>query len=83
MSLFGNLFDLNFDGKATPFEEMMGLHIISQNDQSDFNISSSSHLARDSSQFEDLDFDELSLMDEDERNEFLQDNGYDPDDFDF
>ena len=33
--------------------------------------------------YPDLDFDELEDMDEDERREFLEDAGYDPDDPDF
>ena len=83
MNLFGNFFDLNFDGKATPFEELIGISIINQS-----TLGSKSHVPIPQQlgcdpRAEDLDLNELALLNEYERNEFLEDAGYEPDDFEF
>ena len=83
MNLFGNFFDLNFDGKATPFEELIGISIINQS-----TLGGKSHVPIPQQlgcdpRTEDLDLNELALLNEYERNEFLEDAGYEPDDFEF
>jgi|GEM_PF-7022089 len=76
MGLFGSLFDLNGDGKATEFEELMGLHMMQQHMKETRRDSSS--LFYDDC---DLDHDELDMLDEDGKAEYLEENGYDPEDF--
>ena len=83
MGLFGNLFDFNFEEKTTHLEVLIGIQIMNQSNPGSKGCSSGPQDFGGASRIEDLDFDELELMDEEERNEFLEDSGYDPDDFDF
>lgn len=83
MGLFGNLFDLNFDGKATPFEELVGIHIMNQCNTSNRSNPSPPRHYGCPPRTDDLNLDELALMDEDERSEYLEEVGYDPDAFEF
>lgn len=75
--LFSGLFDLNGDGKLSPMEQaldFMAFNEMMNDDDDDAD-----------SELEDAGLDEfeLSLMDEVERNEMLEDAGLDPDNFDF
>ena len=76
---FGDLFDWNHDGELDAmertldymaFEELTSNTTSEEDDDDDLELSG-------------LDYDELSMMDEDERREVLEDAGLDPDDFDF
>ena len=94
---FGNLFDFNRDGKLDSFERAADFaafaSLVSENDDNDDNEEETSKIADKKATFgdfsdddfleDDLDYDELSYMGEDERTEFFEDAGLDPDDFDF
>ena len=91
---FGNLFDFNRDGKLDSFERAADFaafaSLVSKNDDTEeetSEITDKKAIFEDFSDDyfleDDLDYDELSYMDEDERTEFLEDAGLDPDDFDF
>ncbi len=71
---FDDMFDLNRDGR---------LDIGEQGYQQDFLMRQieEDEDDEDDDDLDELDFDELELMDEDERREALEDAGYDPDDF--
>jgi len=78
--LFGNMFDMNRDGKMDCFERAMEFEFIDSivnkeyyDDEEDL---TELELAG-------LDPEELEYMDEDERREVLEDAGLDPDDYDF
>lgn len=75
--LFGGLFDLNGDGKLSPMEQALDFMAFNEllNDDEDDTAS----------ELEDAGLDEfeLSLMEEEERNEILEDADLDPNDFDF
>lgn len=90
--LFGNLFDFNHDGKLDPIERAAEFDLFSQmmkdgdgdSGADDLNSNLDSDLdAELESDLEmaGLDEDELSMMDEDERREALEDAGLDPDDY--
>lgn len=70
---FDSLFDMNRDGVLDAAEQAFQLDFLTREIEE-----------QDSSSEEDdeLDFNELEYMDEDERCEALEDAGYDPDDFD-
>lgn len=74
MGLFGDLFDFDGDGKLDSFEKAaefgMFMDMVESCEQNELESAG-------------LDVDELSLMDDDERAEALEDAGLDPDDFDF
>jgi hypothetical protein len=91
---FGNLFDFNRDGKLDSFERAADFaafaSLVSENDDTEEETSEITDKKATFGDFsdddfleDDLDYDELSYMDEDERNELLEDAGLDPDDFDF
>lgn len=91
---FGNLFDFNRDGKLDSFERAADFAAFASLDsENDDNKEATSEITDKKATFgdfsdddfleDDLDYDELSYMDEDERNELLEDAGLDPDDFDF
>jgi len=76
---FGNLFDLDHDGELNAMERTLDFLAFDEltrdtelvdEDNDDLEISG-------------LDYEELSMMDEDERIEALEDAGLDPDDYDF
>ena len=79
---FGGLFDFNHDGKLDPMERTMDFmafeEMIRQSETHD-----DDNDMIDEIETAGLDYDELSFMDEDERNEALEDAGLDPDDYDF
>lgn len=74
MGIFGDLFDFNGDGKLDSFEKAaefdMFMDMVESCEQNELESAG-------------LDVDELSLMDDDERAEALEDAGFDADDFDF
>lgn len=77
MGLFGNLFDLNGDGKLDAMEQGIELGAFSA-------IMDAEEAGEVQEELEEagLDLDDLALMDEDERRETLEEAGLDPDDFD-
>jgi len=93
--IFGDMFDFNHDGKMDDFEKsaafatfMSMLEEEKKNKikKSDISLSDNENENEDIEtelEAEGLDYDELSFMDEDERNEILEDCGLDPDDYDF
>lgn len=91
---FGNLFDFNRDGKLDSFERAADFaafaSLVSKNDDTEeetSEITDKKAILEDFSDDDfledDLDYDKLSYMGEDERTEFFEDAGLDPDDFDF
>ena len=75
----GDLFDFDRDGELDPMERAMdflAFEEMTSEDESDDDDVDDIELAG-------LDCDELSMMDEDERREALEDAGLDPDDYDF
>ncbi len=92
-SIFRDMFDFNHDGKMDDFEKsaafatfMSMLEEEKKNKVKNSDISLSDDESEDTEtelEAEGLDYDELSFMDEDERNEILEDCGLDPDDYDF
>lgn len=74
--IFGNLFDLNHDGKMSSLESAMELNFLDEMLRADDEVKSELELSG-------LDLDELEFMDADERRKILQDAGLDPDEYDF
>jgi hypothetical protein len=76
---FGDLFDFNHDGELDPMERAMDFmafeEMTSEDDDDEDDL--------DDIELAGLDYDELSMMDEDERREALEDAGLDPDEYDF
>ena len=92
-SVFEKMFDFNHDGKLDDFEKsaafatFMGMLEEEKKNKakkSDIELSNYENEDMESElEAEGLDYDELSFMDEEERNEILEDCGLDPDDYDF
>lgn len=74
--IFGNLFDLNHDGKMSSLESAMELNFLDEMLRVDDEVKSELELSG-------LDLDELEFMDADKRRKTLQDAGLDPDEYDF
>lgn len=72
------MFDFNFDGKIDAFEMGLSCMIFDEIEKEEKRDSLMNSLS-----FSGLEETELELMDSDERDELLLDNGLDPDDFDF
>lgn len=74
--IFGDMFDLNHDGKMSPMESAMEFAFLDGllNDTSEI---------KTELELSGLDPDELEFMDPDERREALEDAGLDPDEYDF
>ena len=74
MGIFGDLFDFDGDGKLDSFEKAaefgMFMDMVESCEQNELESAG-------------LDVDELSLMDDDERTEALEDAGFDANCFDF
>ena len=68
--IFGNLFDLNHDGKMSSLESAMELNFLDEMLRVDDEVKSELELSG-------LDLDELEFMDADERRKTLQDAGLD------
>lgn len=91
--IFGDMFDFNHDGKMDDFEKSAAFAtFMSMIEEEKKNRAKKSDISLASDENEDieseleaegLDYDDLSFMDEDERNEILEDCGLDPDDYDF
>ena len=93
MGLFGDVFDLNHDGKMDAFESAMEFAVFTDmvesanetdsNDNEDFGTQQ--YMTDNELELLDagIDPDEFEFMDDDERQEALEDAGLDPDDFDF
>lgn len=78
---FGDLFDLDHNGELDSREQLldfMAFEEMSKEEEGDEDDDEIAEL--DMAGF---DYDELSMMDEDERREALEDAGLDPDDYDF
>ena len=75
---FNGLFDLNNDGKLDAFEraaDFAAFQELTSNDEDADELDEISAAG--------LDYDDLEFMDEDERNDLLEEAGLDPDDYDF
>lgn len=87
--IFKEMFDFNHDGKMDDFEKSAAFAtFMSMLEEENKNKIKKSDIYSSDGESEDieaegLDYDELSFMDEDERNEILEDCGLDPDDYDF
>ena len=75
--IFGSLFDFNGDGKLDALERGMEFMAFQQI------VGGGSGDEIDALEAAGLSYEELLLMDEDERREVLEAAGLDPDDFDF
>ena len=75
--IFGSLFDFNGDGKLDALERGMEFMAFQQI------MGGGSGDEMDALEAAGLSYEELLLMDEDERREVLEAAGLDPDDFDF
>ena len=77
--ILGRWADLNLDGEIDDFEKIRAMEML---DEEDIEEDDEEELA---SKLEDvgLDYDELSMMEDDLRREALEDAGLDPDDYDF
>lgn len=76
--IFGGMFDFNNDGEMSFGERAAEFafiqHLMDEEEKEE---------SRSNIECEGLDYDELSMMDEFERNEVLESAGLDPDDYDF
>ena len=70
------MFDLNHDGKLSSFERAMDFMAFEE-------ILKEDNDSEDELEMAGLEYDELSLMDEEERREIIEEAGLDPDDYDF
>ena len=77
---FGKIFDFDGDGKLNPMERAMDFMAFNEMTKEE---DDSYEEEDDELEMAGLDYDELSFMDEDERQEALEDAGLDPDDYDF
>ena len=80
--IFGSLFDFDDDGEMSAVEsaaEFGFIQDILSDDEKEEKLSTDI----DELEAEGLDYDELSMMDDFEREEVLEDAGLDPDDYDF
>ena len=75
--LFGNLFDLDRDGKLDQMEKAMDYMLLTDMTKEE------DDLVEEESEDAGVDYDELSYMDEDERRGALEDAGLNLDDYDF
>ena len=81
------LFDFNGDGKTDMFETFVGKQMMAQSRQEAIDLTGENVFYVGTDEIEELeeaglDYDELEIMDEDERREALEDVGLDPDEFD-
>jgi hypothetical protein len=86
---FNGLFDFNNDGKLDAFERAADFaafqELVSDNEETDTSDFEQDTFTDESDEIlaSDLDYDELEYMDEDERNDLLEEMGLDPEDYDF
>ena len=83
--IFGNMFDLNRDGKLDSMERAMEFMVYNKVTEKDYDEGDDDFEEdiEDELEMAGLDYEELLFMDEDERIEALEDAGLDPDDYDF
>lgn len=83
--IFGNMFDLNRDGKLDSMERAMEFMVFNKVTEKNYDegYDDFDEDIEDELKMAGLDYDELLFMDEDERIEALEDAGLDPDDYDF
>ena len=83
--IFGNMFDLNRDGKLDSMERAMEFMVYNKVTEKDYDegYDDFKEDIEDELEMAGLDYEELLFMDEDERIEALEDAGLDPDDYDF
>lgn len=87
MGLFyGSLFDFNVDGKTDMLETFVGMQLMAEGRQKAIDLTGGDTFYLGTDEIEELeeaglDYDELEMMDEDERREALEDVGLDPDDY--
>lgn len=87
MGLFdGPLFDFNGDGKTDMFETFVEMQMMAESRQEAIDLTGDDTFYIGTDEIEELkeaglDYDELDIMDEDERREALEDAGLDPDEF--
>lgn len=87
MGLFdGPLFDFNGDGKTDMFETFVEMQMMAESRQEAIDLTGDDTFYIETDEIEELkeaglDYDELDMMDEDERREALEDAGLDPDEF--
>lgn len=74
--MFGNMFDLNHDGKVSPLESAMKAAFFNEMMREDVEVKTELELSG-------LDPNELECMDTDERREALEEAGLNPDEYDF
>lgn len=80
MGLFGNLFDLNHDGKLSTMEKTLDFSAFASI-MDDAEAEANEKIA--DFEMAGLDADELEFMDDDERREVMEEAGLDLDDYDF
>lgn len=80
--IFDDLFDMNHDGKLDSFEETAAFAMMASL-ADDAESSDESNEDRDVFGEAGLDYDELEMMDPEEREDVLEAAGLDPFDFDF
>ncbi len=85
--LFGDMFDMNRDGKMSGGERAMEFHFMEEmlRDEQGGNFLDDDDEEEALTELElaGIDPEELEFMDDDERREVLEDAGLDPDDYDF
>lgn len=77
---FGDLFDLNHDGELDSRERFLDFMAFDEVTSEECDDEEEDY---DDIEIAGLDYDELEMMDEDERRKALEDAGLDPDDYDF
>lgn len=80
------LFDFNGDGKTDMFETFVGMQMMAQSSQEAIDLTGEKAFYVGVDEIEELeeaglDYDELEMMDEEERREALEEAGLDPDEF--
>ena len=93
MGLFGDVFDLNHDGKMDALESALEFAVFADmvesanetDSDADEDFGTQQYMTDNELELLDagIDPDEFEFMDDDERQEALEDAGLDPDDFDF
>ena len=78
---FGDLFDLDHNGELDSREQLLDFMVFEEMSKEEECDEGDDELG--DLDMAGLDYDELSMMDEDERREALEDAGLDPDDYDF
>ena len=91
MGFYGSWDDLNGDGEVDRFEKLVAFDNLNEEEEDNWTVSSRSNTDEDEDEnylmddleIAGLDYDELSMMDEDERRAVMEDAGLDPDEYFF